>query len=151
MIQNICYGVILLLFSSASFASSKKVNFLKKLKSAEGTYKVSVGSHKSCSEGMLQAVGGSFERGIRLGQDIYFGPMDEPLEKETKSSCRVQNKFKFESNKLTQITELSKCPGELKKDEGISTSVLMIEGSVVKFSNLESHLNCTFKRSKVSQ
>jgi hypothetical protein len=149
LIQNLCYGVILLLFSTGAMASDKKVTFLKKLEMAEGNYQVSKGSNKNCQEGMLTGVKGSFKNGFRLGQQIYFGPMNEKMEKETKTSCRVENKFKYDANQITQITELSRCPGEFKKDEGTSTSVLTINGSQVNYTIQESGFKCTFKKLKV--
>jgi hypothetical protein len=149
LIQKNIYIFILVLFSSNLIAKEKirKTEFYKNFKQAVGEYEVVKGSSKNCSGGALTIVNGKIEKGIRLGQHMFIGPFDEPLEKESKSSCRVKSHYSFYSRSVVQNTILSNCPRESKIDEGVSVSTFSIEDKVVKFTVKESGFTCVYKKS----
>ncbi len=136
--------LFLLSFTSTEiFAQSQKEAFIKKAKLMEGPYVVAQGSNPECSEGFFKAVGGSFEKGIHIGHDIYFGPFTQEPQEE--GFCHVQQIFDFKENELTQKTIISKCPKDQSEDAGTTTRVLGFSGQEITYLVKETKFSCRFK------
>lgn len=109
----------------------------------EGSYEVVKGSNPACSDGYFSTVANSFEKGIHLGHDVYFGPFT--VEPQEEGYCHVQQTFDFKENQLIQKTVISKCPKDQMADAGTTTRVISFSNQEINYHIKESKFSCQFK------
>ena len=146
--------IFLIVIAQLAFAITPKEIFTKKVKQALGEYKLSVSpkSEKTCSSGNLAYIGKDINDGLRLGHHIFLGPFSKQGDiSESEDYCKINLKFKFTESSLIEITELSKCPKEAKKDEGKITKVLEINNNRITYKILESNTKCEYKKVELSK
>lgn len=131
--------------STEIFAQGQNLKdaFAQKVKLMEGSYVPIAGSNPSCSEGFFSTVKGSFDKGIHIGHDVFFGPfIPEPQEE---GYCHVEDIFDFKENQLIQKTVISKCPKAQKEDAGTTTRILSFSGDEIIYQVKETKFICRFK------
>ncbi|MCO4792403.1 MAG: hypothetical protein KC493_01730 [Bacteriovoracaceae bacterium] len=137
--------LILLFLPSLVFSgiSSKQLNQLSRLK---GSYKVTKGSHKNCSDGYLNIVGKEDDKGIRIGHSIFLGPFKDSLEKPTNKNCRVSTKFKMSEKSITVKTVVDKCAIKRNLEEGKTTQHLIIKNNKLEYKVDETGYSCFYSK-----
>ncbi len=136
--------------SSTYSLEISRAEFLKMAAKVVGDYKYEGEKSKFCHSGHLLFVNSNKpEEGLRLSNNIFFGPfVEEASHLKEDGYCSISEDYHYSKNFIKQITKVHKCEKEHRTDESVSTQTLTFKGNKIIYKSLESGLQCTFVRVK---